>query len=97
MYPDNWSYRAVTRVPFTGEHGVSIFPASHLNLPQTRALESPKPDWVITDQEGTKPEHMPCRFVKSCADLHPLLYRGTPSFSCDDFSRPIQGALPRLP
>jgi hypothetical protein len=58
MYPDGYSYRALTRNPFTGAHGVKIFPASHWNLPRTRPLEAPKPDWAIHAQEGTKLKHM---------------------------------------
>lgn len=53
MYPDNYSYRAIHRNPFTGEHGVCTLPASHYGtLPLSRPIESPKHDLTIIAEEG---------------------------------------------
>jgi len=59
MYPDNYSYRAITRNPFTGEHGVATYPATHWNLPSTRPIELPKPDLAIAFQDRTRADDMP--------------------------------------
>ncbi|KAM0706662.1 hypothetical protein Q7P35_005990 [Cladosporium inversicolor] len=48
MYPDNYSFRAFTRNPFTGEHGVGVYPASHCGrVPLTRPFELPKSDLAM--------------------------------------------------
>lgn len=60
MYPDGYSYRAIVRNPFTGEHGVATFPASHYGrVPLSRPMELPKSDLAMAYQDRTRADNMP--------------------------------------
>lgn len=59
MYPDNYSFRAFTRNPFTGEHGVGVYPASHYGrVPLTRPFELPKSDLAMAYENRKRANDM---------------------------------------
>jgi len=59
MYPDGYSFRAIVRNPFTGEHGVRTFPASHYGrVPLSRPYELPKSNLAIAYQDRTRAHDM---------------------------------------
>jgi len=60
MHPEHYAFRTVYCNPFTGQHVVRIHDASEWGtLRRALPLESPKPRWVIEDQEGTTSKQMP--------------------------------------
>ena len=59
MYPDGYSFRAFTRNPFTGEHGVGVYPASHYGrVPLTRPFELPKSDLAMAYENRKRANDM---------------------------------------
>ena len=65
MYPDGYSYRAIVRNPFTGEHGVATFPASHYGrVPLSCPIDLPKSDLALAYQDRTTADYIPIMMLE---------------------------------